>query len=520
MKFKLFLLLLVFIGTIPVFAQDSLVVNAVKPESEFSVAINPIDSSNMVIATMHGTFSAGDMTVNIYYTKDFGTTWTKSVYHGYTGSYAPTGDPVLAFNDSGHVYFVNLIIAGNNVNTVLSKSIDGGATWIQVTTVETGSTDKPWIAIDRYAASPYKGKIYVPLIELGPSLVSMNSTYQSTKLTIPDGEHLPCVAVKKDGTVFTSDVTISGTNNRIYFQEYANGGTTLVHSTFIDSFPDYTHNAATGISARFQPTVYMAVDNSGGLYDGRVYMAYTSSEIGNSLYFDVKITHSDDNGVTWSTPKRVHSNQQAEIQQFYSSLYVNDAGTLIVDWYDRRNYANTNKNTDFYMGVSYDGGNTFNEVKLNTVSSDFDVVMPIADDFGIGEYHQVVATNNTAISFWSDGRINGDLNIYMAKVGLNNAGSVSVQEFSAISDKISISDLYPQPMINNVIYADISLKKNAKIKYEIYNMAGQKIVDSDWRQYSTGRSKMTIDFDYPAGSYIVKIMNDTAYFKSMKLVRK
>ena len=382
MRFRILLLFIIL--TSPALAQDSLVVDALKPESEFSVAINPTDSSNMVIATMYGTFSAGDMTVNIYYTKDFGSTWTKSSYHGYTGSYVATGDPVLAFNDSGHVYFVNLIVSTTGVNTLLSKSTDGGATWNLVSTVATGNTDKPWLAIDRYPSSPNKGNIYIPLIDLlGPKLYALNSSYQSTNSNIPDGEHLPCVAVKKDGTVFTSDVVISGANNRIYFQEYSNGGTTLVHSTFIDSFPDYTHNGATGISNRFQPTVYMAVDNSGGSYDGRVYMAYTKSEVGNSLYFDVMLTYSDDNGVTWTTPKRVHSNQQPQIQQFYSSLYVNDAGTLIIDWYDRRNYPNTNKKTDFYMGISHDGGSTFTELQLNTVSSDFDIVMPIADDFGL-----------------------------------------------------------------------------------------------------------------------------------------
>ena len=106
----------------------------------------------------------------------------------------------------------------------------------------------------------------------------------------------------------------------------------------------------------------------------------------------------------------------------------------------------------------------------------------------------------------------------MAKVNLNNI-NVGVQEFSTLSDKISISDLYPQPMTSNVVFADIDLKNSTQLRYDIYNMAGQRVTASDWKKYSAGSHTLSIDLDYASGSYYVKIMNDSGYFKSMKLVK-
>jgi hypothetical protein len=59
---------------------------------------------------------------------------------------------------------------------------------------------------------------------------------------------------------------------------------------------------------------------------------------------------------------------------------------------------------------------------------DFQYTMAAGNNFGIGEYHQLVATDHTALAFWADGRTNDeDLNIYMAKVNLNNPAT-GVQE--------------------------------------------------------------------------------------------
>lgn len=503
MKKVFFIISLSFI-TLTAFSQDALVNNGPIPEAEFDVAINPLDSNNIVLAVQSGSG------IRIYYTTDFGLSWQVSNYTG--------RDPVLSFDALGNVYLTNLRIVGGDIATVLVKSSDGGATWGQATTIASQGTDKPWMAIDRYSSSPYEGNIYVPLVQDGSLvLYTVNGTQVSVPSTIPGGNHLPSIVVKKDGTVFISGVNLASPN-RVFVQEYSNRGTTMVHSTEAVSFPSYVYNAPQ-VSYRFQPTVYLAIDNSGGPYDGRLYMSYTASEENYQDYFDVFLTYSDDNGVTWSTPKRVHSNQEDKKYQFYSSLYVNDNGVLILDWYDRKNYSSSSKMTDFLMGVSYDGGNSFAEIQLNSASSDFNDVIISGGGFGVGEYHQLVATKSTAVSFWSDGRTNdGDLNVYMSKVDLNSLLDAGAVEHSVISDKISVT-LYPQP-VEDVVNASIALAEKTTLKYEIYNNAGKRMNVPKWEDYSLGEHEIVIDLDAPAGMYFIKFSTDKGYFKSMKLIKK
>lgn len=346
-------------------------------------------------------------------------------------------------------------------------------------------------------------------------IYGLDNSYQTnSSIVVPDGVHLPSVVVKKNGVLFTSTVDLSITN-KIFVQKYSNGGTTLLNSKSVVSFPDKFFDAP-DISLRFQPTSYLAIDNSGGQYDGRLYLSYTASETSDENYFNVFLTYSDNDGLTWSTPKIIGSNLD-KVQQFYSSLYVNDNGVLIIDWYDRRNYSNTNKLTDFYMGISNDGGNSFTEIKLNSQPSDFDYVIPSSNNFGIGEYHQLVATKTTAVSFGSDGRANnGALNIYMAKVNLNNPQSIEQQ--SIITDKINISMLYPIP-VENIVHSNIELFEATNIRYEIINSMGQKLRDTEWVNYTSGKHLLTINFDFPIGTYFIKIITDKGYFKSVKLIK-
>lgn len=150
---KKYLLSFICFACLSLFSQEFLVQNASLPEAEIHAAINPLDPNNIVIAAQSGFKDNNGSNLSIYYTKDFGNTWNKSNYHGVPVGYKKAGDPVLAFDSQGNVLLVNLAITNDvnsDMNTILSKSNDGGATWIHVTTVAFGITDKPWLAIDRY----------------------------------------------------------------------------------------------------------------------------------------------------------------------------------------------------------------------------------------------------------------------------------------------------------------------------------------------------------------------------------
>ncbi len=522
MKKNTLVLSLLLLFSISSYSQEKIVNDGNIPEAEFHVVMNPLDSNHMVIATMQGfDDEENGNNIVIYYTFDGGDNWSISDFHAVLEGFEGSGDPVLAFDANGDVLLVNLMgrFTENDVkiNTVIFRSTDGGNNWEHTVDVVVGLSDKPWVDVDNNPNSEYLGNIYIPVVGFTQlSMYSFNSSFEElSNVTIPDGDALPCVVVGNDGDVFSSTIGLGDTSNVIYLQYYTEGGSKLERSKEVIRIPDYTFGAP-WISTRFQPTVYMAFDNSGGIFDGRLYMSYTASEESDRDYFDVFLIYSDDKGESWSEPKVVHQDGLINIQQFYSSLYLNKNGVLIMDWYDRRNHPDSTKLTDFYMGISADGGESFAELQLNTVASDFDDVIP-SYNFGIGEYHQVVASKHSAYSFWSDGRTNdGDLNLYMSKVSI--ADPSSTVEISTLSDKVHISSIYPQPAKDN-IYLDIKLKQNMSIQMNIVDNKGRIIWQNSAVNYNQGKHIITIPTQISSGIYYLNIVSDSGYLKTKKFVK-
>ncbi len=519
MKTHKFILLSVLIFlSLTAIAQDNIVQDSELAEAEFHTAINPTNNANIVVVTMHGFEDVTDSYFSIYFTKDFGVSWKKSEFQGMHQGHDGTGDPVIAFNSNGELNLVHLIVTEEGViRTVVSTSYDSGETWsLEYVYDQEYFTDKPWITIDNSTSSPYEGNIYVPTVANDVQLLCLDEEHTLIyNQPIPGGNHIPSVVTNKAGDVFVSSMEWSDPIE-MYINKYTDGGATLEHSTFVTSFPDYTFSLS-DISFRFQPAPYIAIDNSDGPYSGRIYMSYTGSEDIDPEYFNVFLTYSDDDGLTWSMPKIIHSDTSDSIQQFYSSIYVNNEGVLLLDWYDRSNYDNSNQNTDFFIGISFDGGDSFSQLQLNSESMDFAVAAEAGFGFGVGEYHQLVATNETAISFWSDGRNNdGDLNIYFSKVNIENV-SVGVEEHSIINDKISISNIYPQPVTDN-INISLQLKQAFKLKFSILNVDGQVIKEDLWEPYNSGKHNVEIPISLSPGEYILRTTSDKGFFKNQKFI--
>lgn len=515
-KITLLLYTLLFVNIL--LAQDGVVVGADLPESEFHVAINPTDSNNIIVATMHGESETDDL--RIYYTYDQGDTWQTSEFNGVHPGYSQAADPVLCFDGFGHAYLVNLSSLGFFA-AVLSKSTDGGMSWEFKNNIFLVPPDKPWIGADQNEDSPYYNNIYVPFVNVFDGVYLYTYDVDLNLLNEvavgPIDEHVPSIAIRKDGDIFVSTLERSNPNE-IFVAQYTNGGEELVHKTLLTSFPSFIFNAP-DISYRFLPPVNIAIDNSGGTYDGRLYVAYTAPEDQVSSIFDIFLMYSDDGGQTWTDPQPVHANTPPGIQQFYSSIFVNNKGVLTLDWYDRRNYEPGSLNTDFFLGISYDGGESFTELQLNSQSMDFQFTLPSAGDFGIGEYHQMVATDHTAFAFWADGRTNDEnLDIYMAKVDLDNP-VVGVQELGAINDKISISAPYPIPA-DKAVFLDMKVEQPYRLQTLVMDVKGQILWSSEWENYSTGDYQLNIPLNQIAGTYIIQVKSDKDFFKSFKVVKK
>jgi BNR/Asp-box repeat len=108
--------------------------------NEEAIAVDPTDPDHWVasandyqLKVSNGGQIAAYVFSRAKVTFDAGATWTTYPvpFKGYTG----TGDPSIAFDDEGNVYFATLGAAGFNLPDVLvAHSTDGGRHWTQVRT--------------------------------------------------------------------------------------------------------------------------------------------------------------------------------------------------------------------------------------------------------------------------------------------------------------------------------------------------------------------------------------------------
>lgn len=513
-------LLLSLIGFTTLMAQDQIVYNESVPESELHAAINPTDTSNLIVTAISYT-SNSSTPVAIYYTLDFGNTWQKSTFGGMPANYNGAADPVLKFDANGVAYLLTLVTGGgSNIHTAISYSSDKGATWQSMVANSHPMLDKPWLAVDTDPSSAYYGNKYTVVLDnqkIVLTVLDANNT-----ITIPStevsGGILPCLDVKKNGDLFV--LAYAGV---LTMAKSTDGGQSFGQPSNITNIQmTVMYDNIIGIPQRLQPGACMAIDNSGGTYDGRIYVTYTDHEngsaSGNNTILDTYLTWSDNDGTSWSTPKVINSTAPANTQQYYSNIYVNDQGDLLMAWYDRRDDIN-HKLTDYYVGISTDGGNTILEIKMTSATTDFSQIGLQNNNFGIGEYCQIVATDNIAIPFWADGRTNdGDINVYFAKISINNP-ITGFQEISSISDIINVSLPYPNPVVEKTT-VEITIKEPTRMCWKLYNTKGQMLQQSKFRTYPTGSEKIEIHFkQLLSGTYFIQFTSDKGFVKTIRVIK-
>lgn len=523
-------------------------------ESEIHAAINPLDSNNIIVAAMKFTPGqiANNLTFPIYYTDDFGASWSLSTFNGVNDLPTATlvaggGDPVVVFDSEGTAYLSWLTLTLDlsfsfkiSLNWAISE--DGGATWTrQGSTIDEGTVidlenpesrfvDKQWMAVDQ-SSSTFKDNIYTAYAEIDLTDTTYNilvkhktpeadSFSLGTELTSDDFIFAQFSSIDVDGAgrihVLFAGARTTDQAFGLFHSQSADGGVTFSEPVRISTFSLTCFPPGSGVacdlvgidSSRVYPSPHLRVDKSGGLYDGRVYAVWTANGMmtnettGTDVYFSV----SDDHGASWSLPKVLNDDNNADLHQFFPSLTVNKTGTLVITWYDRREDP-ANLMTQFYMTYSSDGGQTFEpNFAVSSAGSDFSMIGQSNGNFGIGEYTQVISTGSYAIPFWADGRTNdGNIEIFTALIPLDGGQVVGVQDVQSLSTQFSVAGPYPSPAKTST-RLDVELQEAAPVQIWLFTRDGQLLSTLVDEQLKAGQHSFVVPVEQLAeGQYFLAI---------------
>jgi hypothetical protein len=319
------------------------------PQNETAIAIDPNNANRIVggandyvsrtwSCTVLGTpcSALGEAASGTYFSNDGGQTWcctsTDPAHIGTIipginrltgGQYDAAGDPSVAFDSQGHVYFAGLGFdrtSPPNTVEVSKGTFSGGQlswgspTFINQTTSPSVLNDKEWIAVDAHQGSPFQDRIYVTWTRFLFS--SNNGSYIQSPIAF--------VSSSDGGATFTDPKLISG--NVLYGQGsrpvVGPDGTLYVFwngSTRLASLSStYMVKSSDGGATWSKPVSISTLHNSTPLHDtafrvnsypaaaaapnGDLYAVWTDKTAEGSVAVYSKST---DGGATWGTPARV-----------------------------------------------------------------------------------------------------------------------------------------------------------------------------------------------------------------------
>ncbi|HSB09908.1 MAG TPA: sialidase family protein [Blastocatellia bacterium] len=390
--------------------------------SETSIAIN---GSAIIISFNEFGFNGYGVST------DSGMTWSHKRTPDPPGG-SNLGDGVVAFGPNGECYYAGLafVPSGGGSKSIIgvAKSTNNGTTFsppVDASTTASNSSDfqdKEWVAVDRNAASPFKGNVYVSWTDFTQSTGSFINFSRSTNggasfeapIAVSPQDRtqsvqgsVPVVAPNGDLYVAFSDnhPTIAG----IGIVKSTDGGRTFSAEKKVAAvISTSTMTGGGGVRTNSFPSV--TIDGNGAIHF--VYGAWT---VGPSDRADVFYVRSTDFGNTFSLPTKLNDDATPTTQVFPSIAAASD-GTLGVKWWDRRNDPASDSLNDVYMAISHDGGTSFG--KNFRVTDHNWLFGPIEIGFAggyHGDYDGIAADAGSFYLSWSDERA-GEADAFFSQV--------------------------------------------------------------------------------------------------------
>ncbi len=399
------------------------------PPCEPSIAINPADNNQVI---------AGSVLNNVHYSHDGGKSWKTIKLNSSHGVF---GDPVIFADKDGSFYYCHLADpegkswASSRLleSIVVQRSDDGGLTWNDGAAIGANppkDQDKEWAVADPHSNAIYMAwtefdKYNSPDPDCETRILFASSSDKGETWTRPislssitgdcldDDETVEGAvpAAGRNGKVFVA----WSVNERIYFNHSDDFGKSwLKKEKLIANQPGGWSLPIEGLK-RVNGMPVTLVDNSSGIYDGRVYVLWADQREGK-LNTNIYLIYSDDDGETWTPPTLIH-NDVNETHQFFPWMAIdNSTGFVYVVYYDRKNYRD--RQNEVSLAWSYDGGASWQERIIS--DSPFETPPPFVF---FGDYNNISAVGGKIRPIWTRYE-DGNLSIWTALIEEKNKNKI------------------------------------------------------------------------------------------------
>jgi hypothetical protein len=262
----------------------------------------------------------------------------------------------------------------------------------------------------------------------------------------------------------------------------------------------YTTARASDIALGYRPgwiwtapangTYYLRVasQSGAGSYRLRTGLATRGSERGSDQR-DVFVAHSDNGGVSWSTPVRV-DDAPVGFDGWLPEVAVMPDGRVFCAWYDWREAApaSSGGESSIHLAGSADGADTWTQfgATSDTLSNWTACNSYIAPNQG--DYMSLYAGGSTLAVCWSDAR-GGTPDPYVSVWSIGSNAGVGGEP---ATPAIALEGARPNPA-QGAVWVAFTLPDGGPARLELYDLGGRRVAAREVGAYGAGRHVVRLD---------------------------
>jgi hypothetical protein len=455
-----------------------------------------------------------------------------------TNAFAPftnsAFDPAPIIDKNGVMLYIAISnTTGNFYGAVCSYSTNYGITWSDKIILQDRSSDKILAGTDYSMASPYYGRTYAVWSNYLTFPISASISYTTNsgiswslpkQINTPVAGHYTAgcdLATGINGEVYVCWVSKTTSapliENYIAYTRSTNGGLNWNTTDTALDINGIQNSAFNGWGVRVNSNPRIAVDHSGGPFNGRVYIvtaSYNQQPAGSDA--DIVLCYSSNSGTSWSSGIKVNQDPLNNGKvQFFPAICVDQYGGINVAFYDNRNYPSVGDSCQTFMARSTDGGESWNDFLVS------DHAWLVKSEQGspgyMGDYIGITATGDKIRPIWFDDKT-GIHQAWTCEVSIKPIG---ITQISSIVPKTSkLKQNYPNPF-NPSTTIEFNINKSGHVQISIFDING-RLIESLLNQ-NLAAGEYRIDYNtkkLSSGLYFYRLnVEDYIETKKMLLIK-